>query len=73
LIWFSFFKNATEIAEAMVKKYGMSEKVGFRVHKDVDGEHTNYSSTTNELVDDEIKRLLQVLFNIDKYDCTFNK
>jgi ATP-dependent metalloprotease len=51
------FKQATGIAEAMVKVYGMSEKVGFRVHGDpVD---SSYSTSTTELIDNEVKRLLQ--------------
>ncbi|XP_014215977.1 ATP-dependent zinc metalloprotease YME1 homolog isoform X2 [Copidosoma floridanum] len=58
----SDFMHATQIAEAMVKKYGMSEKVGFRVYKermefgDDDG---SYSSGTKEVIDNEVKRLLQ--------------
>ena len=45
----------------MVKIYGMSEKVGFRVHKDPGPETAViYSSGTKELIDNEVKRLLQV-------------
>lgn len=49
----------------MVKKYGMSEKVGFRVHKDrveYGDDDGSYSSSTKELIDSEVKRLLQVIF-----------
>uniref|UniRef100_A0ABD2WYU1 AAA+ ATPase domain-containing protein n=1 Tax=Trichogramma kaykai TaxID=54128 RepID=A0ABD2WYU1_9HYME len=56
----SDFSNATDIAETMVKMYGMSEKVGFRVHKesDMDGRMA-YSGLTKETIDNEVKRLLQ--------------
>ena len=56
-------KQATSIATHMVKEWGMSEKVGFRTIE------TNSSSLvvvndlspeTSELIDSEIKRLLQV-------------
>ncbi|KAI4490342.1 hypothetical protein M0802_010719 [Mischocyttarus mexicanus] len=51
------FKIATEIAETMVQKFGMSDKVGvrmFNVEKD-----SNYAPSTNEILDKEVKRLLQ--------------
>ncbi|XP_058810059.1 ATP-dependent zinc metalloprotease YME1L [Phymastichus coffea] len=51
------FLNATQTAEAMVKTYGMSEKVGFRVHRDMN--RSGYSTSTRELIDNEVKRLLQ--------------
>lgn len=60
---FSFFQNATVIAESMVKKFGMSDKVGFRVHRESDqyfGSSNDYGPATTELIDNEIKRLLQV-------------
>ncbi|ELU13134.1 hypothetical protein CAPTEDRAFT_157429 [Capitella teleta] len=51
----SDFDAATNIATAMVKKYGMSEIVGVRVFSDR-GPDTSVS--TNEMVDAEIKLLL---------------
>jgi len=62
----SDFQHATGIATAMVRKLGMSEKVGFRVFGDdaVDGglsmlKVNEIGPGTTELVDQEIKRLLQ--------------
>ncbi|XP_076633692.1 ATP-dependent zinc metalloprotease YME1L [Colletes latitarsis] len=59
----SDFKQATTIAEHMVKSYGMSEKVGFRAYSDNTGQEYNsskeYGPSTNELIDNEVKRLLQ--------------
>ena len=53
------FNNATVIATEMVKSYGMSEKVGVRT---VDFRNKTICQTTGDLVDAEIKRLLQVSF-----------
>jgi len=47
----------------MVKIYGMSEKVGFRSimeNKKLFGSGNTYAPSTNELIDNEVKRLLQV-------------
>lgn len=57
----SDFKNATMIAERMVKSYGMSDKVGFRTYSDSNDNYTNseYAPSTKELIDNEVKRLLQ--------------
>ncbi|KAK2579787.1 hypothetical protein KPH14_012180 [Odynerus spinipes] len=57
----SDFKNATLIAESMVKYYGMSDKVGFRTYRDSKDNFSNseYAPSTNELIDNEVKRLLQ--------------
>ncbi|KAL0126043.1 hypothetical protein PUN28_004855 [Cardiocondyla obscurior] len=54
--------EATKIAEMMVKIYGMSEKVGFRSiveNKKLFGSSSTYAPSTNELIDNEVKRLLQ--------------
>ena len=63
----SDFQSATAIATAMVRRLGMSEKVGFRVFDDdaVDSglsmlKINEVGPATTELVDQEIKRLLQV-------------
>ena len=64
-LYFCKIKTATEVAEAMVKLYGMSEKVGFRVHNDYDKrEYVSYSTSTKELIDSEVKRLLQVFISL---------
>lgn len=57
----SDFKNATLIAESMVKYYGMSDKVGFRTYRDSKDNFSNseYAPSTNEVIDNEVKRLLQ--------------
>lgn len=48
----------------MVKVFGMSDKVGFRAHVDSRRQEfvsaNEYSPSTNELIDNEVKRLLQV-------------
>ncbi|XP_022163415.1 ATP-dependent zinc metalloprotease YME1 homolog [Myzus persicae] len=49
-------KQATNIATRMVKELGMSEKVGLRNHE---SQSNDLSTATNELIDDEIKRILQ--------------
>lgn len=54
------------MAEAMVKSYGMSEKVGFRVHRDMS--RAGYSTSTRETIDNEVKRLLQVRISV-LYHC----
>ncbi|XP_029663081.1 ATP-dependent zinc metalloprotease YME1 homolog isoform X3 [Formica exsecta] len=54
--------EATKIAEMMVKNYGMSEKVGFRSiieNKKLFGNNNTYAPSTNELIDNEVKRILQ--------------
>ncbi|KAL6439837.1 hypothetical protein ACFW04_004099 [Cataglyphis niger] len=54
--------EATKIAEMMVKNYGMSEKVGFRSiieNKKLFGNNTTFAPSTNELIDNEVKRILQ--------------
>ena len=59
----SDFQKANSIANNMVKHSGMSEKAGFRVVDDMKtygGSNLEYSSTTMDLVDTEIRRLLQV-------------
>jgi ATP-dependent metalloprotease len=60
------FQGATAIATAMVKRFGMSEKVGVRVfhEEDVDTglsflKLNEVGPGTTEMVDGEIKRLLQ--------------
>ncbi|XP_003391213.1 PREDICTED: ATP-dependent zinc metalloprotease YME1L1-like, partial [Amphimedon queenslandica] len=51
----SDFKKATDIARAMVTKYAMSDAVGPVFHQDKD----KISSTTQKIIEDEIKRLLK--------------
>lgn len=51
----SDFKSATSIATQMVKMLGMSEKIGPRVFDDEKG---NLSSSTQEMLDQEIKKML---------------
>jgi cell division protease FtsH len=61
-------EKATQIARAMVTQFGMSEKLGPRLFgkreemvflgKDL-GEHRDYGPRTEELIDEEVDRLLQ--------------
>jgi len=65
-----FLQEATKIAETMVKSFGMSDKVGFRSimeNKDFFASSTTYAPSTNEIIDNEVKRLLQVNFIIFCY------
>ncbi|XP_011645154.1 ATP-dependent zinc metalloprotease YME1 homolog isoform X3 [Pogonomyrmex barbatus] len=58
----SDLEKATKIAEKMVKIYGMSEKAGFRSiveNKKLFDNSNTYAPSTNELIDNEVKRLLQ--------------
>jgi len=67
-----FLQEATKIAETMVKSFGMSDKVGFRSimeNKDFFASSTTYAPSTNEIIDNEVKRLLQVNFIIFCYSC----
>ncbi|XP_072755645.1 ATP-dependent zinc metalloprotease YME1L isoform X1 [Anoplolepis gracilipes] len=57
--------EATKIAELMVKNYGMSEKVGFRSiteNKKLFSNNNTYAPSTNEVIDNEVKRILQESF-----------
>lgn len=49
----SDFKQATELAEAMVTQYGMSDKLGLVVY-----DKERESSTTRAAIENEVKRLL---------------
>jgi len=62
----SDFQQATAIATAMVKRYGMSEKVGVRVFQEEDVDTgmsflklNEIGPAANDIVDTEIRRLLQ--------------
>ncbi|XP_025208239.1 ATP-dependent zinc metalloprotease YME1 homolog isoform X2 [Melanaphis sacchari] len=55
-------KQATNIATRMVKELGMSDKVGLRTHESQSNEIMSFndlSPATNELIDNEIKRIMQ--------------
>ncbi|XP_050528825.1 ATP-dependent zinc metalloprotease YME1L [Daktulosphaira vitifoliae] len=55
-------KQATNIATRMVKELGMSEKVGLRTHDSHSNElmsRGDLSPSTNEIIDQEIKRIMQ--------------
>ncbi|XP_012230765.1 ATP-dependent zinc metalloprotease YME1L [Linepithema humile] len=57
--------EATKVAEMMVKSYGMSDKVGLRSmieNKKLFSNDNTYAPSTNELIDNEVKRLLQESF-----------
>ncbi|EFN70595.1 Protein YME1-like protein [Camponotus floridanus] len=58
----SDLEEATKIAELMVKNYGMSEKVGFRSiteSKKPFSSSPTYAPSTSEIIDNEVKRILQ--------------
>eukprot|EP00879_Flechtneria_rotunda_P009716 GHRR01010165.1.p1 GENE.GHRR01010165.1~~GHRR01010165.1.p1 ORF type:complete len:675 (+),score=212.01 GHRR01010165.1:264-2288(+) len=56
----SDLKQATALARAMVTKYGMSSKVG-QVSLDYDDDGRSMSSETRQLVEEEVRRLVQVV------------
>ncbi|MEK7623441.1 MAG: ATP-dependent zinc metalloprotease FtsH [Patescibacteria group bacterium] len=64
----SDLKKATQLASAMVMRYGMSDKLGPRVYGDNEEliflaqeihEKRNYSEKTAEMIDEEINRILE--------------
>ncbi|CAK9799821.1 ATP-dependent zinc metalloprotease YME1L [Anthophora quadrimaculata] len=55
----SDFKSATILATEMVSEYGMSEKAGFGVRIGSEGIKYPQGPTINDLIDNEVKRLLQ--------------
>jgi ATP-dependent Zn protease len=55
----SDLKQATALARAMVTKYGMSDKVG-QVSLDYEDDGRSMSSETRSLVEDEVRKLVQV-------------
>lgn len=62
----NFIQHATNLATRMVKELGMSEKVGLRTHEPHINEFMSYndlSPATNELIDGEIKKIMQVKIN----------
>lgn len=61
-IMLTLFQAATSIAEEMVNSYGMSEKVGFSFRRGNGGDGYQPGPSTSDLVDNEVKRLLQVNF-----------
>ena len=57
-------QSATAIATYMVKEWGMSEKVGFRTHETESNSLVvvnDLSPQTADVIDSEIKTILQVL------------
>lgn len=53
----------------MVKELGMSDKVGLRTHESHSNELMSFndlSPATNELIDNEIKRIMQVIIYLSK-------
>lgn len=55
----SDLKQATALARAMVTKYGMSDKVG-QVSLDYEDDGRSMSSETRQLVEEEVRKLVQV-------------
>ncbi len=62
------FEQATDLAQKMVQRWGMSDSLGPRVYGDNDAEvflgrdvvtHKNLSDSTAELVDQEITRIIE--------------
>jgi ATP-dependent metalloprotease len=54
----SDFQSASKTAERMVKYYGMSDKVGYRVVIDRENNSQDLSQESQELFDQEIRRIL---------------
>merc|ERR1711997_977992 len=52
----SDLQSASNVSEVMVKKLGMSDRVGLRIYNDDEKDHQ--SSTSKEMIDAEINSLL---------------
>lgn len=64
----SDLKQATALARAMVTKYGMSSKVG-QVSLDYEDDGRSMSSETRQLVEDEVRSLVQVSQSVRRGRC----
>jgi AFG3 family protein len=51
-------KKCTQIATAMITEYGMSKELGPLNYNTEDGYQKNYSDRTNQMIDDEVQRLI---------------
>ena len=68
-------EKATKIAQKMVREWGMSEKIGtisvatekehIFLGRDI-AQHRDYSEKTAEVIDDEIKKIIQIAYNRSK-------
>ena len=65
----SDIKMATDVARRMITEWGMSDKLGFLSYATQDegylGSHTtpkSYSGTTAQLIDDEVKSLIDICY-----------
>ena len=66
------FKSATDLAQAMVTKFGMSKAVGHVVH-DYVNDGNNMSTETRLLVEKEVRDLVQGAYENAKYILTTNE
>ncbi len=75
-------EQCSNIAQAMVTRYGMSNKVGLRVYGDDPnmiflgrsiGESKDYSDGTAQAIDEEIKRIIDESYNRAKQIITDNR
>lgn len=67
-------EKATSIATNMVRYYGFSDKLGLRTYPNDNSKFVNvneFSDNTTEMIDSEIRRLLQVSATILVYSCLF--
>lgn len=51
-------KKCTQIATAMITEYGMSKELGCLNYSTEEGYQKNYSDRTNQMIDDEVQRLI---------------
>jgi len=58
---YSDFKNATSIARAMVRLYGMNDTLGKVVYED-DGYEKGFSETTFERIDAEVQKIIDTQY-----------
>jgi ATP-dependent metalloprotease len=68
----SDLKQATALARAMVTKYGMSNKVG-QVSLDYEDDGRSMSSETRQLVEDEVRKLVQGAYDRARSILTSNE
>ena len=74
----SDMRKASEIAERLVKTYGMSEHVGLRDFTSNEEDGLSFGPETSNAIDEEIKRLLKESYErakqlLIKYKVFFNK
>jgi AFG3 family protein len=59
-------KKITQIAQSLVTVYGMSKRMGLRSYQQEDNQLKAYSEATSEIIDEEVKRVVDDCYAITK-------